>query len=96
VKCHELKTWPNFLDAVIAGRKTFEVRKSDRDFQVGDRLHLRGWDPGTQQYNGFEHTLVVTYVMQGGQFGVEAGHVVLGFKPFQFEATRQSTEESTP
>lgn len=42
---HELKTWPEFWDAVDRGEKTFEVRRDDRGFQVGDTLWLHRWQP---------------------------------------------------
>jgi hypothetical protein len=42
---HELKTWPDFFQAIIDGRKNFEVRYDDRGFQAGDRVVLREWDP---------------------------------------------------
>lgn len=42
---HELKTWPEFFDAVKRGEKTFEVRRDDRGFQVGDTLRLVRWQP---------------------------------------------------
>ena len=37
---HELKTRTRWLDRVAAGEKRAEVRRHDRDFQVGDTLHL--------------------------------------------------------
>ena len=42
---HDLKTLPVYFDAVLRGDKTFEVRKNDRDFQTGDTLVLKEWDP---------------------------------------------------
>lgn len=75
---HELKTWPAYYGAVACGLKPFEVRKADRDFRVGDLLHLREWDPETQTYTGASLIRSVTYVLKGGQFGVEVGYVVLG------------------
>ncbi|MEG0259568.1 MAG: DUF3850 domain-containing protein [Lysinibacillus sp.] len=35
---HDLKILPEYLEAVVSGKKTFEIRKNDRDFQVGDRI----------------------------------------------------------
>lgn len=82
---HELKCWPELLEPIIEGRKTFEVRKNDRDYKVGDRLWLRGWDPNAEAYTDREHTLVVTYVLRGGSFGIADDHVVMGLRPFRFE-----------
>ena len=42
---HQLKTEHNFFEDVISGKKTFEVRKNDRDFMVGDFLALKELTP---------------------------------------------------
>jgi len=42
---HDLKAWPEFFDALASRRKTFEVRKNDRDYQLGDVLLLREYAP---------------------------------------------------
>jgi len=49
---HNLKTWPKFFAMVRSGRKTFELRVNDRNFQVGDMLVLREWDPDEEHYTG--------------------------------------------
>lgn len=42
---HDLKILPQYYRAVIEKRKTFEVRKNDRAFAVGDSICLREFDP---------------------------------------------------
>lgn len=37
---HELKIKQCYLIHILEGRKTFEIRKNDRDFQVGDTIHF--------------------------------------------------------
>lgn len=77
---HELKTLPKYFKAVKLGHKTFEVRKDDRDFQVGDDLCLREWDGG---YTGNETGKIITYILgreeDEKQF-VPDGYVILGIK----------------
>lgn len=78
-KWHELKTWPSYFQAVLDGRKTFEARKNDRDFRVGDNLKLREWIPDAGRYSGREVEVHVSYMLEGGSFGIEAGHCILAF-----------------
>lgn len=58
---HRLKTWPIFFAEVATGAKTFEIRKNDRDFKVGDVLILVEYDPDTNTYSGDEMKVMVTY-----------------------------------
>lgn len=46
---HDLKTISWSWDAVMDGSKTFELRRNDRNFQVGDWLNLLRYEinPGT-------------------------------------------------
>ena len=75
---HELKTWPIFYQAIWEGNKTFEVRKNDRNFKVGDQLILKEWRLQTESYTGRAMSVDVLYTLSGGQFGIEAGFVVMG------------------
>jgi len=60
---HELKSWPAFFEAILAGEKTHELRRSDdRTFNVGDVLLLREFDPNFNRYTGRELRVKVTYV----------------------------------
>lgn len=78
MKMHDLKTWPEYFDAIISGAKLFEVRKDDRGFTVGDTLLLREWDPKHSWYTGRTVSRRVTYVLTGPAFGIEAGFVCMG------------------
>lgn len=44
MKKHELKLDIKYFDDVRSGKKNFEIRKNDRDYQVGDILELKAWD----------------------------------------------------
>lgn len=74
---HELKTWIEYFEEVFMGHKAFEVRKNDRNFQVGDTLILKEWNSETEKYTGRQLARNVTYILEGGQFGVEEGYVVM-------------------
>ena len=74
---HELKTWPEHFEAIRKSQKTVEVRKNDRNFQVGDYLFLREWCPESKEYTGRDTIRPVKHILQGGQFGIEPGYVVI-------------------
>ena len=76
---HELKTWPEYYNAVWDGVKTFEVRKDDRNYQVGDTLHLREYDPIREEYTGSAHYQRITYILRDNNF-VKDGHVIMGIE----------------
>ncbi len=63
------------------GEKTFEFRKNDRDYQVGDRLWLREYDPAIEDYTGPAMWRTVTYILHGGKFGLPQGFVVMAVVP---------------
>jgi hypothetical protein len=84
---HRLKTWARYYDAVADGRKPFEVRRNDRAFQRGDLVELIKVQDESPHYNctppdqRFAEITVrkrITYLLQGGQFGIEPGFCVLG------------------
>lgn len=74
---HFLKTWPKLFDAMIAGAKTFEYRKNDRDFRLGDLLVLQEYDPETKVYSGFETVFRVRYMLTEAP-GLPEGYCIMG------------------
>ena len=77
---HDLKTWPIYFQAILDHAKTFEIRKNDRDFKVGDILMLREYEPVSEQYTGREVCKVVTDVFSHIGFGLQSGYVILSLK----------------
>lgn len=50
---HKVKTLPEYFNAMAEGRKSFEVRKDDRPYEVGDTLILEEWLPAPDnRYTG--------------------------------------------
>jgi hypothetical protein len=91
VKTHVLKCRQPFYDAIVDGRKTFEVRKNDRGFAVGDVLqlheiathppspyHVGEWGE-TSHYTGRHVDVTVTYLTSDPEF-VLPGFVVMGIR----------------
>ena len=79
---HVLKCWSVYWDAIERGDKNFEVRRDDRGFQKGDTLVLRRFNRDRYVYefdNGQYRELrrIVSYILTGGQFGIEPGYVVM-------------------
>lgn len=77
---HELKVWREFYCDLYIGVKNFEVRKNDKNFKVGDTLLLREFDKDADLHTGSFILRDITYILNGGQFGIEEGYVVLGLE----------------
>lgn len=75
---HQLKTWPEQFEALFKGLKTFEIRKNDRDFQVGDVLMLKEYDPEKSKYTERWVVGQVTCLLKDFE-GIEPGYVVMSF-----------------
>lgn len=85
---HKLKLNQKYFDAVKNGIKTFEVRKNDRDFRIGDTLYL------SETKDNGEYVItelglrvdpikaIVTYILTRDDFpdGVPEGYVVMSIK----------------
>lgn len=79
---HKLKTLSKYYKAVVKGDKTFEVRKDDRDFQVGDKLSLMKYSiNGNWMLESI--TVKITYILgrnEDEKMFVPEGYVILGIK----------------
>lgn len=79
MKIHELKILPSYFEAVKNGEKTFELRKDDRGFKVGDILVLKEFKHRVTDstgpelvveeeggYTGREIRKRISYIYKGG------------------------------
>lgn len=80
MKNHVLKCWPEYFKALADGSKPFEARKNDRNFQVGDFVTIHEFDPVALLHTGLKKRFKISYILHGGQFGIEKDYCVLGFK----------------
>lgn len=85
---HDLKVWPVFFEPIASGRKTYEIRKLDRDYQTGDLLKLREWDKRIADYTGRELTAVITFISSNPDY-MREGFGVLGIKLVNDESAQQ-------
>lgn len=78
MKHHKIKTLSKYFKEVIKNNKNFELRKNDRDYQVGDMVTLQDYENG--QYTGFEKTVTIKYVLKDcREFGLNEGYCIFGW-----------------
>lgn len=85
---HEVKCWPAYFDAIERGEKTFDVRRDDRGYQKGDVLELYRYkighgyctDPIDPLHRRKSIRRRISWILTGGQFGIEPGYVVLALQ----------------
>ena len=83
---HELKTDPQPFQAVLDDQKTFELRQNDRNFKIGDELHLKETVYSSAEmvkgqpleYTGRCIAVKVTFALYGPIYGLQDGWCVMG------------------
>lgn len=95
MKTHELKILPQYFEKVLDGSKTFEIRKDDRGFEVGDILVLKEFQQGCidctqgepietekRGYTGRVIKKEISYILKGGisGMGLRKGFSILALK----------------
>ena len=81
---HHLKIWPHFFNDLESGMKTFELRRDDRGYQVGDLLVLEeyvteGHTYLQSYYTGRKLYREIVYILKGYE-GLTGKHAILGLK----------------
>lgn len=75
---HEIKIMPLYYKAVSEGRKKFELRLDDRNYQPGDKVRLMEWDG---EFTGRYVTIEIAYVLRNvKQYGLKEGYCIFGWR----------------
>ncbi|MFH0739633.1 MAG: DUF3850 domain-containing protein [bacterium] len=64
MKIIKKKTWPEYFELVLTGKKRFDLRVADFDVEAGDTLILEEWDPQTKEYTGRKIEKKVDYILK--------------------------------
>jgi len=81
VKTHELKILPKYFRQVVAGNKTFELRKNDRGFKLHDKIKLKEVNTETWKFTGSYVEAVITYLLEKApEYGLEKGSCIFSFR----------------
>ena len=78
---HEIKIVKSYADAIVDGRKKFEVRLNDRGYNAGDKVKFLVREDGFENYDHplYECIYDITYVHSG--LGMKENYVVFGIEP---------------
>lgn len=70
---HELKICSRYFDAILDGKKGFEIRHNDRNYHIGDTVILKEW--GNNKFSGREIHAVIDYLLDDKFVGLSDGYV---------------------
>lgn len=98
MKIHELKILPQYFKEVEENKKTFELRKDDRDYKVGDVLLLKEWNPNETyttvddeetHYSGKKVVRIITNILRDidPAIGISSldGYAILSIKELEYD-----------
>jgi hypothetical protein len=82
---HELKTIPPYYDQVRLGFKHFDIRKDDRDYQIGDTLCLKEYLPNLSIFTGNSIKRKVTHVLRNApEYGLMPGYCIMSLESMPY------------
>ena len=73
------KILPEYFEEVRKHHKTFEIRKDEDDFQVGDIIDLYEWDG--EKFTGRHTKREITYILcNAPKYGLMEGYCILAIQ----------------
>jgi len=85
MKTHRLKCWLQYYKDICSGKKTFEYRKNDRNYKVGDKVVLCEYDYAKSEYTGAEISFFIDYIIYGtndDKIGIPFGYCIFSVPNF--------------
>ncbi len=78
---HDLNILPKYFEAVKRGDKTFELRKDDRGFEVGDTVILHEFHIHSGIRSGRTFERKISYILRDcAEYGLAKGFCILGLE----------------
>lgn len=78
---HIIKIRTEYYNAVLAGRKKFELRRDDRFFREGDSVILKEWNACEEKYTGRWQQVEISYVLRDcPEYGLMPGFCIFGWR----------------
>lgn len=78
---HFIKTERPYFNAIRSGKKKFELRKNDRDYQLNDTLMLSEVIDG-QNTGRIYGPISIDYIFHGGSYGLPIGYCIICWEQF--------------
>ena len=84
-RIHLLKIEDEYLKAIKNGFKTFELRKNDRDYQVGDLI----------KFLKDKDIYRITYILKDvKEYGLDSNYCILAIKKNDLKIIKEETEKA--
>ena len=94
MKLHELKIKAKYYLDIVSGAKTFEIRKDDRDYKVGDLIKFNVIQTEEDKENecfqyhiiplylsGEDKVFRITYILRNvPEYGLDKNYCILGIR----------------
>ena len=77
---HQVKSWPEYFGPISHHTKTFDLRKDDRGYTLGDVITFEEFRPGVGEYTGKKTTCRINYILRNFD-GLMPGYCILGLTP---------------
>lgn len=81
MRTHVLKIREPYFSDILNGLKTFEIRKNDRNYKVGDRLTLQLYPYSNDITKEKELSVEITYILKDvPEYGLDKDCCILSFQ----------------